>query len=65
MPAVPTPPAGLSSSIRQDRYLHPHFRHYLREVRLVAYTQFLEPYKSVAVSAMARAFGVSEDFIDK
>lgn len=31
--------AGLSDDIRADPFLHPHFRHYLREVRGVAYAQ--------------------------
>lgn len=55
---------GLTDQIRLDRYLFPHFRYYMREVRTVAYSQFLESYKSVTMEAMARAFGVSVDFID-
>lgn len=55
---------GLTDHIRLDRYLFPHFRYYMREVRTVAYSQFLESYKSVTMEAMARAFGVSVDFID-
>jgi 26S proteasome regulatory subunit N7 len=57
--------AGLTDQIRLDRYLHPHFRYYMREVRTVVYSQFLESYKSVTMEAMARAFGVSVDFIDR
>lgn len=56
--------AGLADSIKLDRYLHPHFRYYMREVRVVVYSQFLEPYKSVTIEAMAKAFGVNVDFID-
>ncbi|GAV68017.1 PCI domain-containing protein/RPN7 domain-containing protein [Cephalotus follicularis] len=55
---------GLTEQIRLDRYLHPHFRYYMREVRTVVYSQFLESYKSVTVEAMARAFGVTVEFID-
>ena len=47
-----------------DRYLHPHFRYYMREVRTVVYSQFLESYKSVTIEAMAKAFGVTVEFID-
>jgi len=36
----------------------------MREVRTVVYSQFLESYKSVTIEAMAKAFGVTEDFID-
>ncbi|CAM8925006.1 unnamed protein product [Rhodiola kirilowii] len=56
--------AGLADAIKLDRYLHPHFRYYMREVRVVVYSQFLEPYKSVTIDAMAKAFDVSVDFID-
>ncbi|KAK4753003.1 hypothetical protein SAY87_021801 [Trapa incisa] len=56
--------AGLTEQIKLDRYLHPHFRYYMREVRIVVYSQFLESYKSVTIEAMAKAFGVSVDFID-
>ncbi|KAJ8568116.1 hypothetical protein K7X08_020838 [Anisodus acutangulus] len=56
--------AGLTEHIKLDQYLQPHFRYYMREVRTVVYSQFLESYKSVTIEAMAKAFGVSEDFID-
>ncbi|CAM6092444.1 unnamed protein product [Calypogeia fissa] len=56
--------AGLTDAIRLDRYLFPHFRYYMREVRVVAYSQFLESYKSVTMDAMAKAFGVSVNFLD-
>uniref|UniRef100_A0A2N9FJC8 26S proteasome regulatory subunit RPN7 n=1 Tax=Fagus sylvatica TaxID=28930 RepID=A0A2N9FJC8_FAGSY len=56
--------AGLTEQIKLDRYLHPHFRYYMREIRTVVYSQFLESYKSVTIEAMARAFGVTVEFID-
>ena len=31
--------ADISDSLRADRFLYPHFRYYIREVRVVAYTQ--------------------------
>lgn len=34
-------------------------------MRIVAYSQFLESYKTVTIKSMAEAFGVSPDFIDK
>jgi 26S proteasome regulatory subunit N7 len=37
----------------------------VKEMRLVAYRQYLESFKSVTVDNMARAFGVSVEFIDK
>ncbi|KAI4370215.1 hypothetical protein MLD38_018585 [Melastoma candidum] len=56
--------AGLTEQVKFDRYLHPHFRYYMREVRMVVYSQFLESYKSVTIEAMAKAFGVTVEFID-
>lgn len=56
--------AGLTDALRSDRVIYPHFRYYLREARVVGYTQFLESYKSVNLSAMAATFGVSSDFLD-
>ncbi|KAL4584823.1 hypothetical protein LXL04_009433 [Taraxacum kok-saghyz] len=56
--------AGITEHIKLDRYLHPHFRFYMREIRTVVYSQFLESYKSVTIEAMAKAFGVTVDFID-
>jgi hypothetical protein len=58
-------PAGLTEQIKLDHYLQPHFRYYMREVRTVVYSQFLESYKSVTMEAMAAAFGVTVDFIDQ
>ncbi|CAL5380836.1 unnamed protein product [Camellia sinensis] len=37
---------------------------YMREVRTVVYSQFLESCKSVTIEAMAKAFGVTVEFID-
>lgn len=56
--------AGLTKDIKLDRYMHPHFRYYMREIRTVVYSQFLESYKSVTIEAMAKAFGVTVNFID-
>lgn len=50
--------------INADPYLHTHLRYYVREVRIVAYSQFLDSYKSVTLESMAQSFGVSVAFID-
>lgn len=42
----------------------PHARYYVREMRIKAYTQILESYKSLTLERMAKAFGVSATFID-
>jgi hypothetical protein len=39
VPAALQALAGLSDALRSDMYLHPHFRYYMREVRVVAYSQ--------------------------
>ena len=54
----------LATAVRADLLLAPHWRHYMRELRLVAYSQLLESYKSVALGSMADAFGVSPAFLD-
>ncbi|KAF7727426.1 26S proteasome non-ATPase regulatory subunit 6 [Apophysomyces ossiformis] len=51
--------------LRTSRYLFPHMRYYTREMRIVAYAQLLESYRSLTIASMAQAFGVSEDFIDR
>ncbi|KAJ0972379.1 hypothetical protein J5N97_020338 [Dioscorea zingiberensis] len=56
--------SGLTEQIKLHHHLHPHIRFYMREVRTVIYSQFLESYKSVTMEAMATAFGVTVDFID-
>ena len=40
-------------------------RYYWREMRVLAYGQFLESYRSVSLGGMAAAFGVSSDFLDQ
>lgn len=51
--------------LKADRYLSLHARYYWREVRVLAYTQFLESYMSVSLTSMAQTFGTSANFIDE
>lgn len=51
--------------ILRDKYLSTHSRFLYRELRVLAYAQFLEAYRSVTIASMATAFGVSVDFLDK
>lgn len=39
--------------------------YFTKEMRLVAYKQFLESYKSVTIANMSESFGVSHEFLDK
>lgn len=51
--------------IKMDMFLEPHHRFFLREIRIVVYSQFLESYKSVSLSAMASTFGLGVGFLEK
>jgi len=47
-----------------SRLLSPHTRYYVREMRILAYSQLLESYRSLTLDSLAAAFGVSVPFID-
>ncbi|KAJ1655572.1 proteasome regulatory particle subunit [Dispira simplex] len=53
------------SRLRYSRYLASHIRYYVREMRIIAYAQLLESYRSVTLDSMAASFGVSDEFIDQ
>lgn len=55
----------ISVAVRDDKYLGSHAFYYTKEMRLVAYKQYLESFKSVTIENMAAAFGVGSEFIDK
>lgn len=48
-----------------SRVLSPHARYYVREMRIRAYSQLLESYRSLTLDSMCRAFGVGPEFMDK
>jgi 26S proteasome regulatory subunit N7 len=50
--------------LKNNFYLHGHYRFYVREMRIIGYAQLLESYRSLTLEYMANAFGVSPDFID-
>jgi len=56
--------AHLQDQLRLDLYLGQHSRYFVREMRIKAYAQLLESYKSMQLTALASAFGVTPDFID-
>ena len=47
-----------------DRYLGPHATYIVREYRILAYSQFLEAYRSVMMSSMAASFGMTLPLLD-
>jgi len=55
----------MTEALKADRYLHQHARFYSREVRVLAYAQFLESYRSVSTAAMAQSFGISSETLDQ
>ncbi|XP_022916893.1 26S proteasome non-ATPase regulatory subunit 6 [Onthophagus taurus] len=57
--------AKVEEILRKDYLLHPHYRYYVREMRILAYTQLLESYRSLTLQYMAEAFDVSQDFVDQ
>lgn len=58
-------PAMVEGLLRRDYLVAPHYRYYVREMRILAYTQLLESYRSLTLQYMAEAFGVTVDFIDQ
>lgn len=57
--------AQVEQFMKLDRLLQPHYRYYSREMRILAYSQLLESYRSLTLDYMARAFGVTNQFIDQ
>lgn len=49
---------------KEDRYMAPHYAYYVREMKIKAYAQLLESYRSLTLGYMADAFGVTEDYMD-
>jgi len=56
--------AGLSDKLKADFFMSPHVGYFCKEMRIIAYSQLLESYKSLQLERVASSFGVSVDFID-
>lgn len=56
--------AEVESKLLCDIWFSKHLSYLIKELRVRAYTQFLEPYQALQISAMASAFGVTEQFIE-
>eukprot|EP00052_Salpingoeca_macrocollata_P004823 m.43757 g.43757 ORF g.43757 m.43757 type:complete len:383 (+) comp14477_c0_seq1:192-1340(+) len=56
--------AEVEIMLKNNRFFSAHYRFYVREMRILAYKQLLESYRSVTLASMAKAFGVSETFVD-
>ena len=57
--------AQVEEMLKFDRFLSPHYRYFTREMRIIAYTQLLESYRSLTLDYMANAFGVTTEFVDQ
>jgi len=55
----------LEQIMKADRYLAPHYAYYVREMKVKAYAQLLESYRSLTLAYMADAFGVTEKYMDQ
>ena len=51
--------------VSRDRYVSTHASHYVREMRIAAYSQMLESYSTLRLDTMSAAFGVSSEFLEK
>jgi 26S proteasome regulatory subunit N7 len=51
--------------MKLDRYWSKHAKVFMKKMKGNAYAQFLVSYKSVLLSSMASAFGVSNEFLDE
>lgn len=56
--------ATVEDLLRKDFFLHPHYRYYVREMKIKAYAQLLESYRSLSLQYMADAFGVTVEYMD-
>lgn len=57
--------AKVEELMKSHRLLTQHYSYYVREMRIMAYAQLLESYRSLTLDYMANAFGVTKDFIDQ
>lgn len=48
-----------------SRILSRHTQFYVREMRIISFSQLLESYRSVALDRMAQAFGVTTEYMDQ
>lgn len=56
---------NLEAVFNADWLLATHTQYIIKEMRVRAYSQMLQAYKSLSLTYMARSFGVTESFIDR
>ncbi|XP_076290741.1 26S proteasome non-ATPase regulatory subunit 6 [Lasioglossum baleicum] len=57
--------AWIETQLKANPLLHPHYRYYVREMRVKAYSQLLQAYRTINLDRMAAEFGVTEDYIEQ
>merc|ERR1711971_1156191 len=57
--------AEVEQIAKKDRYLFPHYAFYVREMKIKSIGQLLESYRSLTLTYMADAFGITEDYMDQ
>lgn len=55
---------SLTPLLKRDKFMAPHVKYCLRELRVIAYSQFLQSYRTATLQSIATAFGVSVEFIE-
>lgn len=56
---------NMEAVLNADWLLAAHTQYIIKEMRIRAYSQMLQAYKSLSLAYMAKAFGVTEAFIDR
>ncbi|KAJ4463136.1 putative 26S proteasome non-ATPase regulatory subunit 6 [Paratrimastix pyriformis] len=54
----------ITARMQGDKYLAQHVSYYGKEMRVIAYRQYIQPYRSVTFDAMAAQFGVDHQFLE-
>ena len=57
--------AWIEHELKINPLFHFHYRYYVREMRLKAYSQLLQAYRTINLNRMATEFGVTEEFIEQ
>jgi len=57
--------ADVEQELKGDRYLFPHYAFYVREMKVKAFAQLLESYRSLTLTYMAEQFNVTEEYMDR
>jgi len=56
--------AKITEAMKEEQYCHEHVFYFAREMRVRAYKQYLQSYRSVQLKSVANAFGVTVEYID-